>query len=101
VLVARTLGLVGDEVRRGDDAPYDPLIYQRVYEHLLVHRHAEAVALDTRLPTADFTPYRFEIPTVDVVPTLAEASHAIHDVQASYPDAKDLQEAIERWYRLA
>ncbi len=101
VMVALTLGLVGDEVRRAGDVPYDPLIYQRVYEHLLVHRRAEAVALDTRLPTADFTPYRFEIPTVDVVPSPAEASRAIHDMQARYPDVGDLQEAIERWYRTA
>lgn len=101
VVVARTLGLVGDGVRRGDDVPYDPQIYQRVYEHLLSRRHAQTVTLDTRLPTADFTPYRFEIPTVDVVPTPAEASLTIHDVQASYPDAGDLQAAIDRWYRTA
>jgi hypothetical protein len=101
MVVARTLGLIDDAVRRADDVPYDPLIYQRVYEHLLTHRHAEVVALDTRLPTADFTPYRFEIPIVDVVPTPAEASRAIHDMRARYSLAEDLQEAIERWYRPA
>jgi hypothetical protein len=101
VVVARTLGLVGDEVWPGDDVPYDPLIYQRVYEQLLANRHTEAVAVDTRLPTADFTPYAFEIPISDIVPTSAEASRAILDVQARYADAEDLHEAIERWYRPA
>jgi len=101
VVVARTIGLVSEEGRHGAAMPYDPLVYQRVYEHLLTHRHAQAVVLGTRFPTADFTPYAFAIPTVDVVPTPAEATRAIHEVQTRYPNTGDLQAAIEGWYRTA
>jgi hypothetical protein len=98
VMVARCLDLAG-EAPPVDDVAFDPKIYQRVYEHLLVYRHAQALVLETRLPTADFTPYAFQVPTVDVVPTAAEATRAIHDVLARHPDAVALQETIERWYR--
>ncbi|MGH7332685.1 MAG: hypothetical protein ACREKS_08050 [Candidatus Rokuibacteriota bacterium] len=97
--VARILGLVGEQAQPEDDTSYNPLIYQRVYEHLLAYRHAQALVLGTRLPTADFTPYAFEVPIVDVVPTPAEAARAIHDVQARHPDAEALQGTLERWYR--
>jgi len=44
--VARALGLAAV-----DDA-YDPEIYRAVYERLLARRHAEALSVDERLPTA-------------------------------------------------
>jgi hypothetical protein len=101
VAVARVLGLVGQEARPEDDMRYDPMIYQRVYEHLLAHRHAQPLVLSTRLPTDDLSPYAFGIPTVDVIPTPAEATRSIRDVEARHPDAGALQGTIERWYQTA
>jgi hypothetical protein len=100
-MVARILDLVGDEAGCTDDIPYDPTIYQRLYQHLLIHRHAQVLELGICLPTSDFTPYAFEIPIADVVPTLAEAAQAIHDVLAHQHDGKALQRTIDGWYRMA
>jgi hypothetical protein len=83
----------------GGDVPYDPAIYQQTYERLLRHRRVEVWPLQARLPTAGVSAYAFEIPTTDLVPTPAEASRAIADVEARHPDAGDVQRAIEGWRR--
>jgi hypothetical protein len=101
VVVARAIGLTADAARPGDDVPYDPLVYRRVYEHLLIHRHAQAVVLGTRLPTADFTPYAFAVPTTDVVPSPDEVTDALDEVQTRYPDTRELRATIDQWYREA
>ena len=97
--VARALGVADPPARSDEDVPYDPAIYRRVYERLLAHRHARALPLDTRLPAGDISAYDFRIPTVDVVPTEADAARSIRDVEATYPDPGVLQREIDGWYR--
>ena len=93
VAAARRLGIPTD----GD--AYDPIVYQRVYERLLAHRHATALPIATRLPTARFSAYDFHVPTTDVVPAAAEAATTIADVDARYPDARAVEREIAGWDR--
>lgn len=95
VAAARHLGLAEGAT---DDVPYDPGIYRRVYERLLVRRHAQALAVERRLPTGGMSAYDFGIPVAEIVPTDAEAAAAIRDVERSAgPEA--VQRAIDDWYR--
>jgi hypothetical protein len=97
--VARALGVADSTAQAGDDVPYDPALYRRVYERLLVHRHTQTLALDTALPAGAMSAYDFKIPTVDVLPAEADAARAILDVEASFPDAEALRREIDAWYR--
>ena len=99
ILVARALGLAGPERLDAADAPYDPALYRKVYERLLVHRHVEALELDTALPAGAMSAYAFLIPTRDLVPTEAEAARAVLEVEAGYPSAEALRREIDGWYR--
>ena len=97
--VADALGVAGSAVRAGDDAPYDPDLYRRVYERLLAHRHVQTLELDAALPAGSMSAYDFKIPTVDVVPTEADAARAVLDVESMYPDPEALRREIDGWYR--
>jgi GNAT superfamily N-acetyltransferase len=92
---ARTLGIAGPAAH----LPYDSVIYQRVYEHLLAHRHAEALPLDTRLPAEHFSAYEFRIPAVDVIPAEPEVARVILEVEEEYAEPAAVEREIERWYR--
>jgi hypothetical protein len=80
------------------DVPYDPALYQRVYEHLLRHRPREPMLIDTRFPTAALSVYELAIPRRDLVPTPGEATALIEEVERRYPDPRGLQDEIDRWY---
>jgi hypothetical protein len=77
--VARRLGGAG---AGGDDAPYDPDVYRRVYERLLRHRHVTVVPLDVVLPTGHLSVYDFDVARADVVPSTAEARAALGEAEA-------------------
>jgi cyanate lyase len=96
---ADILDVAGPTVQAREDAPYDPALYQAVYERLLVHRHAQTLLLDTALPAGTMSAYDFRMPTVDVLPAETDAARAILDVEASYPDAEALRLEIDAWYR--
>ena len=98
VEVARALG-VADPAAAAGDAPYDPALYRSVYERLLAHRHVQAFPLEEALPAGAMSAYAFRIPTVDLLPTEAEAAGAVLEVEASYPDAETLRREIDGWYR--
>jgi hypothetical protein len=81
----------------GDDRPYDPEVYRQAYARLLTLRHATALALDTVLPAGTVSAYDFRIPATDLVPALDEAARCIGEVEASHPEAADVQRAIDGW----
>lgn len=83
----------------GEAVPYDPAVYQQVYERLLAHRHVLVLPLEARLPVDALSAYDFRVPTVDLVPTADEASWLVEDTQARYPHATLLQLELEAWYR--
>ncbi len=77
---------------------YDARTYQRVYEAVLRHRHVEAIALETVLPTATLSVYDFAVPRADLVPSEAEADATLRAVEARYPDAAALARDVARWW---
>ena len=96
--VARALGIADPAVGPLDDPPYDPALYRSVYERLLAHRHTQALSLDTALPAGAMSAYDFSVPTVDLIPTEADAARAVLDAEASFPDAEALRREIDAWY---
>jgi hypothetical protein len=82
----------------GAEVPYDPAVYQRVYEHVLRHRRVEPLPIDTGFPTAGLSVYDLAIPTREVLPAAGEVTVAIEEVERGYPDPRVLEREIERWY---
>jgi len=81
------------------DVPYDPALYQQVYQHLLRHRQVLVLRVDTVLPTATLSVYDFAMPRYDVVPTAEEVTRCIREVEQQYPELDVLQRAIDQWYQ--
>lgn len=96
--VARTLGIAGPAPGAGAVPPYDPAVYQHVYEAVLRHRHAEAMAVDTVLPTTSLSVYDFQMTRRDLTPTQEEVAECVRGVEARYPDPAVLEESVARWY---
>jgi hypothetical protein len=96
--IAPALG-VGVEVSTlAAERPYDPALYQGVYQHLLRQRQTLIVSVDTILPTTTLSVYDFAVPRYEMVPTAAEVTRFIGEVEQQYPDLNVLQQDIERWY---
>jgi hypothetical protein len=91
--VAGALG-IGEPAR----GAYDPDVYRGVYGHVLRHRSAEVVVLDTILPTDRFSVYDFSVPRREVVPEPGEADRFIEAVERRYPDRSALDAEVERWW---
>ncbi len=101
--VAERLGIASVTAREGVDpsagaVPYDPVVYQRVYETVLRHRHADSIHLETILPTGTFSVYDFAVPRRDLVPTPAESARFIRQVEACFPDVDAVEREVERWW---
>lgn len=94
LVAARALGISAAT----DDAPYDPVIYQRVYGAVLHARAPEALALDTILPTVAMSVYDFAVPCADLVPGEHEADAVVRESEARWPDPAALARAVERWW---
>ncbi|PYO17440.1 MAG: hypothetical protein DMD85_23500 [Candidatus Rokuibacteriota bacterium] len=95
VEAATTLGIGGAAAVTS----YEPAIYRAVYERLLAHRHAQALAVDERLPAAGVSAYAFRIPIVDLVPSDEEAARFVADAEREYGDPAALERAIAGWFK--
>jgi hypothetical protein len=80
------------------DVPYDPMLYQAVYQRLLTQRQVLVLPMDTILPTTTLSVYDFAVPRRDMVPTMEEVTHFIGEVEQQYPDLNVLQQDMDRWY---
>ena len=76
----------------------DPVLYRRVYEAVLRHRHVEIVSLDVILPTGGFSVYDFAADVRSLVPTEEEAAAFIATVEGRDPAASVLEREIGRWW---
>jgi predicted kinase len=92
--VGRQLGLVIAE------ADYDPLVYRRVFEAVLRHRHVDVVALDVILPTATVSVYDFAVSAPDLTPTESEAEAFVENVERRYADPTVLEDELEHWWQV-
>lgn len=80
------------------DVPYDPIVYRKVYERLLMRRHAEALGLHTVLATDAVSAYDVQVPTVDLVPEAHEVARFVGEVEARHSDPLALERVIAAWY---
>ena len=98
VAVARALGITAQAPTLDGPMAYDPVIYRRVYEAVLRHRHVEILELGTILPTSALSVYDFAATCVDVVPDSAMADAVVREIEARYPDAAVLSDDVTRWW---
>ncbi len=91
--------LAAEPLRPTAEPPYDPLLYQRVYTHVLRHRQTQVLAVDRQLPTATFSAYKYHMVQHAVLPTAEEVTQYIAAVERHYPDQQALQRDIAQWYR--
>jgi hypothetical protein len=84
----------------GTHVPYDPILYQGVYEALLRHRQAHIMPVDTLLPTATLSVYDFAIERTYITPGPEEVGRFIQAVEQRYPEPEVLQQEITQWYRV-
>jgi hypothetical protein len=96
--IAPALGVGAALPASAVEIPYDPMLYQAVYQHLLTQRQVLVLPMDTILPTTTLSVYDFAVPRHDVVPTMEEVTYFIGEVEQQYPDLGMLQQEIERWY---
>ena len=95
--VAPLLGAAAAQPAAGE-VPYEPMLYRRVYQSLLRHRHVEVIPMAVLLPTHDVSVYDFAVPRHDVMPSPEEAARFIRQVEARYPNLAALEDEIDRWY---
>jgi hypothetical protein len=100
VSAAQALGIAASPAGRGSEPAWDPTVYARVYQSVLVHRRAQELALDTVLPTGGFSPYDFQIPYEDLLPAPEEVERFIAEAARLCPDDGAVRRALERWYRV-
>jgi hypothetical protein len=101
--VARGLGVAAPApAGRVDEGsmPYDPAVYQRVYEMVLRHRNVEVVALDVILPTRDLSVYDFAVTPPGLMPTESEVEELIRHVERGHPDPAAVERQIAAWWRV-
>lgn len=96
--IAPALGVGADLPTSAVEVPYDPVLYQAVYQRLLAQRQVLILPMDTILPTTTLSVYDFVVPRQDIVPTLEEVTGFIGEVEQQYPDLDVLQQDIARWY---
>ena len=96
--IAPALGVGAEVPTSAAEMPYDPALYQAVYQRLLTQRQVLVLPMDTILPTTTLSVYDFAVPRHDVVPTMEEVTRFIGEVEQQYPDLNVLQQDIDRWY---
>jgi hypothetical protein len=97
--LARIAPLVGvATTSRPFQVPYDPALYQSVYQALLKHRHTQVVPLDTLLPTTTLSVYDFAVERTYLTPSADEVVWFIEEVEQHDQDAEALQREIDQWY---
>ena len=99
--IAPALGVEPELPASAAEEPYDPVLYQGVYQRLLAQRQVLVLPMDTILPTTTLSVYDFAVPRHDVVPTGEEVTHFIGEVEQQYPDLDVLQQDIDHWYMIS
>jgi hypothetical protein len=80
--------------------PYDPVLYQGVYQALLRHRQVQVLPVDALLPTAALSVYDFAIERTYLTPCPEEVGRFIRGVEQLYPHPEALHRDIVSWYRV-
>ena len=98
--VALRLGLVDEAGKARGAAEYDPDLYCDTYLALLKRRPAGRIDLDMQLSTEGRSVYDLSAGQRDLVPTEAEVTTAIQDMEEQFPDPGQLNRSVDRWYEV-
>ena len=97
--LARTAPILGVEhAGPSSDIAYNPVLYRRVYETLLRHRHTRVMPIGTILSTTELSVYDFAIKRAELTPRAQDVADFIHTIERRYPDSASLEHALEQWY---
>ncbi|WP_206040784.1 hypothetical protein [Roseobacter ponti] len=80
----------------GDQSSYDETTYRRFFDHLLRHRNARAIDIDT-LYSVSGTAHDLEAGISELIATPGEVENAIADVELALTAGKVVRE-VENWY---
>lgn len=94
--LAHQLGMV--ESLTDKPVPYNPDIYAGVYQHLLQHRHAESLLIDTLLP-ASHSVYDFNLMASELIAPPDAVSSIMTGIERDYSPA-ELAREVAQWYRI-
>lgn len=97
---ASRLGVQAPASAHDTSLAYHPMLYQHVYQTLLIHRHCRVISIDSVFPTSRFSPYHFAVEKRDLVPSMAEVTALIQEAAQHYSDQQVLQREMEQWYRV-
>ena len=95
-VLAGKLGLISPE--EVDHTPYEPSVYAGVYQHLLRHRHAQVLPLDTVLVPRK-SAYELEIKGTELQASPEAVERIIGRIQAVFTHDQ-LLKSTEDWYML-
>lgn len=98
--IASLLGIITSTEIHESEPAFDPILYQRVYQALLTHRHCQVMMVQTALPTAKFSPYNFAMSTYHITPSAHDVTAYVRDAEQRYPTCRALQRSIDQWYHI-
>jgi hypothetical protein len=81
-----------------DQSTYDETIYRRFFDHLLRHRNARAIDVET-LYSGGGSAHDLEGSVSELVPTPGEVANAIATIEAAMTPEKAARE-VDDWYRV-
>ncbi|MBI3525854.1 MAG: hypothetical protein HY066_15280 [Betaproteobacteria bacterium] len=77
---------------------YDPLIYARVFKHLLRHRNCNTLSVETLFPVSGSV-YDLDVKTQEITATEIEVANCFANLARKYTDAS-IREAVEDWHHV-
>jgi hypothetical protein len=91
---AAALGLVdGDDATAANE--YDPVTYQRFFQHLLQHRNCRILDVDT-VYTAVGSSHELDVPTDELVPSVDEISEVLGSLEAT-SSIDQIVRSVDAW----
>jgi len=80
------------------DKGYDPHLYAKVYQHLLVHRNAKSILIEQILPTQDSV-YELEAIASELFATPTQAAEIFTQLESQYSLAQ-IEIMVNNWYQI-
>jgi hypothetical protein len=81
----------------GGPAPFDPQAYAAVYRHLLRHRNAATVMVNTQL-TQNTSVYDLPVKATDILPTDDEVAEILMRLEREHTTA-EIEHKVSRWFQ--
>ncbi|MEH6445061.1 MAG: hypothetical protein V7784_14285 [Oceanospirillaceae bacterium] len=95
---SKTLALSLGIKAEGDSPDYDPHLYLGAYQHLLQHRHTNALLIDEVLPTQDSV-YELEAIASEINADAAQVQQIFAQLEARY-SLEEVETMTDNWYQV-